>query len=580
MQRKGIQAFYINGSDPHLSEYLPDRWQTRAFISGFTGSYGWLAITANDAALWTDSRYFLQAGEQLKGTGIRMMKARLPETPDVTTWLISKLPEHSKVGINPECVSFSLYKKMKQVFSQHQVEITETGDLLNEIWENRPPFPSGEIYGFEQKYTGESRKSKIARIRKELQMKGAGMQIITALDDIAWTFNLRGNDIEYNPVFSSYAIIGQENAILFANTESISATLKTELENDGISLHEYASVFSSLKGMKAFYPVYIDPDRTNCRIISSLPSSCKIVEGISIPCYLKAQKNEVEIGNIRKAMISDGIALTEFWYWFEDNINKGKIITEYDVTVQLSNFRKKQKNYKGDSFFPVSAYNRNGAIVHFHVEKEDALAITGNGLLLLDSGAHYLIGTTDITRTILAGEPTDRQKNDFTLVLKGLIALSETVFPEGTCGCHLDILARKALWKHGLNYGHGTGHGVGFFLNVHEGPMEIRQGFNSQPMQTGQVLSNEPGIYRENEYGIRIENIMVCVEKENTGFGKFLGFETLTLFPIDTRMIETRLLSEEEIQWINSYHQQVYDRLAPLLPVSLKAFLREKTKAI
>lgn len=579
MKENGIQAFYINGSDPHLSEYLPERWQTRAFISGFTGSFGWLAITLDDAALWTDSRYFLQADEQLKGTGIRLMKARLPETPDVIDWLISKLSANQKVGINSECISHRLYSKMKTAFANNEIEIVEVGDLLNDIWENRPPFPSNEIFELEVKYAGESRKSKIDRIRKELIKIGADMQILTALDDIAWTFNLRGSDIEYNPVFLSYALIDQKKVILFAKLDSIPEKLKEDLNRDGIQLYKYISVSCFLKEIKAYSRIYIDPDKTNLSVVSAIPSSCKIVEGISIACQFKAQKNQTEIANIRNAMVKDGIALTEFLFWLENTIGK-QTVTEYDVAIKLGEFRQKQKDFKGISFFPIIGYKEHGAIVHFHVEKNNALEIEKDGILLFDSGGHYLDGTTDTTRTVALNTPTDQQKSDFTLALKGVIALTQAVFPENTRGYHLDILTRKALWEKGLNYGHGTGHGVGFFLNVHEGPMSIRLDFNDQTIKEGMVLSNEPAFYREGEYGIRTENMMVCYEKENTDFGRFLGFDTLTLCPIDTCLIATGLLTTGEIKWINDYHQKVYDELSPALSDELKVFLLEKTKAI
>ena len=579
MKAKGIQAFYVNGSDPHLSEYLPARWQTRAFISGFTGSYGWLAITLSDAALWTDSRYFLQAEQQLKDTGISLMKARLPETPDVTDWLISKLSANDKVGINSECIAFSLFRKMKEAFSAKEIQVTKIGDLLNDIWENRPAVPSNEIFEHELKFAGESRKSKISRIQKELQRIGADMQILTALDDIAWTFNLRGSDIEYNPVFLSYALIDQKKVILFANPDAISEKLKEELTRDDIQLYKYSSVFCFLKEIKAFSKIYIDPDKTNLLVVSAIPSSCSIIEGISISCQLKAQKNRIEIANIGNAMIKDGVALVEFWNWLE-NIVGTKTVTEYDIALKLGEFRQNKKDFKGESFFPIIGYKEHGAIVHFHVEKDNALTIEKDGILLFDSGGHYLDGTTDTTRTIALGIPTEKQKSDFTLALKGVIALTKSVFPENTRGYHLDVLARKALWKHGLNYGHGTGHGVGFYLNVHEGPMSIRMEFNDQTIKEGMVLSNEPAFYREGEYGIRTENMMVCVEKDNTQFGRFLGFETLTLCPTDIRLIATELLTDNEIEWINNYHNKVFEKLSPALPAELHDFLFEKTRPI
>jgi len=579
MVGKGVQAFYIHGSDPHISEYLPERWHTRAFISGFTGSYGWLAITLNEAVLWTDSRYFIQAENELKGSGIQMLKARLPETPDVPGWLIPRIPAGSKVGFNSECFPFSLYQNMLTQFSQTGTELVDTGDLLNEIWDNRPASPKAAIFEHELKYTGESRVEKINRIRVGMSEKGADWHILTALDDIAWTFNLRENDIEFNPVFLSYALIGKQQAILFVDLKKIPDDLKNKLQNEGIQLREYPLIFSFLKEIKISEKIYIDPDKTNCAIVTSIPASCKIIEGLSMPCLLKAQKNTTEIANIRHAMKKDGVALLEFWHWLENAVGKEKI-TEYDLVLKLNQFRQKQPKFKGDSFYPIIGYREHGAVVHLHVAEGNALEIEKSGILLFDSGGHYLDGTTDITRTIALGIPTDQQKSDFTLTLKGVIALSKAIFPEHTRGCHLDILARKALWENGLNYGHGTSHGVGFFLNVHEGPVSIRPDLNDQTIKEGMVLSNEPGLYREGEYGIRTENMMVCVEKQTTAYSKFLGFETLTLFPIDTRMIAIELLLVDEIQWINAYHQQVWEKLSSSVSGELKIFLQKKTNIL
>ena len=482
MMKRGIQACYVHGSDPHMSEYLPVRWQTREFMSGFTGSYGWLAITPDRAALWTDSRYFLQAEEQLKGTGIDMMKARLPETPDVVSWLISNLPANSQVGVNSECLPHSLYENMLDRFSRNQIGLIDTGDLLDHIWEDRPSLPASEIFEHEFEYAGLSRADKIQGIRKELEKAGSDMHILTALDDIAWTFNLRGSDIEYNPVFLSYAVIDHERAVLFVDQDKLSENLRSKLENDGVVLLEYTAVFGFLKETNPLSRVYVDQDKTNQAIISMIPPSCKIIKGVSIPCLLKALKNPIEIANIRNAMKKDGVALLEFLYWFEKTIGNERI-TEFDVAVALNKFRSKQKGFKGDSFAPLVGYKEHGAMVHLSVDEKNALEIKKDGILLFDSGGHYLDGTTDITRTIALGEPTQQQKTDYTLVLKGMIALTEAVFPENTKGCHLDILARQFLWAQGLNYGHGTGHGVGFFLNVHEGPVSIRMDLNEQTIR-------------------------------------------------------------------------------------------------
>lgn len=579
MQQKGLHAFYINGSDPHMSEYLPDRWQTRSFISGFTGSYGWVAITMNDAALWTDSRYWLQAEEQLIGTGIQLMKARLPETQPVESWLCSKLTSGNKVGVNTTCVSSALFETMLGTFSENGIKLIDSGDLLDEIWTDRPPFPNNEVFKLDAKYAGKSRTEKLSEIRDSLAKNKIDWQVLTALDDIAWTFNLRGNDARFNPVFLSYALIGKEQAILFINQKKVPANIAKQLKKDGIELKAYNEIFAFLTDLPNRAAVTIDPSTANQAIRAAINTACTIEHDLTTTCLLKAIKNETEINNISEAMRKDGVALLETFHWLETSVGKEKI-TEYDVVEKLSECRAKQADSKGDSFYPIIGYKEHGAIVHIQVNKENALELEKDGILLVDSGGHYLQGTTDTTRTIALGEPTEQQKSDFTLALKGMIALTMAKFPAHTRGYHLDILARKALWEQGLNYGHGTGHGVGFFLNVHEGPMSIRMEFNEQTIKPGMVLSNEPAFYREGQYGIRTENMIVCVERETTEFGYFLGFDTLTLYPIDTRLLKMDLLNQQEIDWLNDYHETVFTELSPLVNGKQLDYLKEKTKKI
>lgn len=579
MKEKGVQAWYLHGSDPHLSEYLPAHWQSRPFLSGFTGSAGWIAVTMNQAALWTDSRYFLQAEEQLRHTGIQLMKARLPETPDVSDWLVSQLLAGDRVGTDTRCIPASQFRTMQTRLAQSNIAITNTGDLLQAVWPERPTLPADLVFEHPLHYAGESRSDKIARIRHELLRNKCELQIITALDDIAWTFNLRGNDIQFNPVFVSYAVISQSESILFVDNNKISAELKTKLHDEGIGLSGYDALFEYLPSLAPDTRIWFDADKTNQAIRETIPASAIISEGISIPCQLKALKNATEIAHLQQAMRKDGAALLECWQWLEHAVGS-KPVSEYDVVLKLNQFRQKQEGFFGDSFYPIVGYREHGAVVHIQVNEENALPLAPEGILLIDSGGHYPDGTTDTTRTIALGEASAQQKSDFTLALKGVIALTEAVFPENTRGYHLDILARKALWEHGQNYGHGTGHGVGFFLNVHEGPMSIRMEFNEQTIKAGMVLSNEPAFYREGEYGIRTENMIVCVEKMQTQWGRFLGFETLTLFPIDLKMIDTALLLPSEIDWINRYHQRVYEELSPLIDDQLKVFLEEKTRKI
>jgi Xaa-Pro aminopeptidase len=579
MQEKGLSAYVIFGTDPHMSEYLPEHWQTRAYIAGFTGSAGMVVVSLTKAALWTDSRYFLQAEEQLAGTGIDLVKMRTPGHPEPDQWIKNNLQKGDVAGIDEWSVSISQFAAMQNSLAASGITLKETGDLLDEIWIDRPALPNSPVYEHELKYACTSRNEKIEVICAELRKADADMQIITALDDLAWTFNLRGSDVECNPVFMAYATVSVEETILFVNLQKISAELKAKLESEGIQISEYEEVSAYLQQLPEHTRVLIDRDRTNQAIRKNIPEQCLVVEALSIPCRLKAIKSQDEINHIRNAMRKDGVALVEFLYWIENNL--GKIpVTEYTVAEKLNELRAKQTGFKGISFYPIVGYKEHGAIVHFHVTEDNALPVEKDGFLLFDSGGQYLDGTTDTTRTIALAELTARQKSDFTITLKGMISLTNAKFPVNTRGYHLDILARKDMWQHGMNYGHGTGHGVGYFLNVHEGPMSIRQEFNDRVIEAGMVLSNEPAFYRLGEYGLRTENMMVCAKDETTEFGDFLRFDTLTLCPIDTNAIEKRLLNPEEIEWLNKYHQWVYDELSPLVNDELKGFLKEQTKAI
>jgi len=579
MQEEGLDAYIISGTDPHMSEYLPEHGQTRAFISGFTGSAGMVIVSLDQAALWTDSRYFLQAEEQLAGTNIELVKMRTAGHPEPAEWLKLNLRKGAVVGTDEWCISINQFEAMQKSLAEAGIMLKETGDLLNAIWTDRPTLPDSPTYEHELKYACTDRKDKIEIVCRELEKSGANLQIITALDDLAWTFNLRGSDVECNPVFMAYASVSAEEIVLFIEGKKLPAELKSKLESEGIQIREYSGLIEYLQHLPNTAKVRIDADRTNQAIRKNIPAACLIVEGLSIPCRLKAIKTEAEIEHIREAMRKDGVALVEFLYWIENSL--GKIpVTEYTVAEKLTEFRTKQPGFKGISFFPIVGYKEHGAIVHFHVSEDNALPIEKNGFLLFDSGGQYLDGTTDTTRTISLSELTARQKSDFTLVLKGMISLSRAKFPSSTRGYHLDILARKDLWQQGLNYGHGTGHGVGYFLNVHEGPMSIRQEFNDRMIEAGMVLSDEPALYRLGEYGIRTENMLVCVKDESTEYGDFLRFDTLTLCPIDTKAIEKSMLTAEETEWLNTFHQWVYNELSPRINDELKVFLKEQTRPV
>jgi len=579
MQEKRLDAYIIYGTDPHLSEYTPAHWQTLPFISGFTGSAGMVIISLTEAALWTDSRYFLQAEEQLSGTEIELVKMRVKGQPEPAKWLTIHLKSGSKVGADLECISINQFREIDNILRESNILLNWSGDLLNAIWPERPTLPDFQVYEHELKYACTDRKTKIDVICNELERLGADMQIITALDDIAWTFNLRGSDVECNPVFLAYAYISRKKTVLFIESKKLSAVLLKKLKAEGIQIKAYDEFHNIIHKLPSKSKILLDLNKTNRAILHSTPDSSKIIKELSVPCKLKAIKSEGEIQNIRQAMRKDGVAMLEFLFWMKNNL--GKIpLTEYTVAEKLNEFRAKQHEFKGISFYPIVGYKEHGAIVHIHVTEENALTIEPDGFLLFDSGGHYLDGTTDITRTIALSELTAQQKTDYTLVLKGMISLTLAKFPIGTRGYHLDILARKALWQHGLNYGHGTGHGVGYFLNVHEGPMSIRQEFNDQAIEAGMVISNEPGLYRSGEYGLRIENMIVCLKDENTEFGDFLHFDTLTLCPIDTKGIDKKLMNKEEISWLNSYHKRVFDELEPLVDGDLKVYLKEISKAI
>ena len=579
MQVLGLDAYIIYGTDPHLSEYLPEYWQTRSYISGFTGSAGMVIISSEKAALWTDSRYFLQAEDQLSGTGIELVKMRTPGHPEPSDWLKMNLGKGNRVGTDEGCISANQFRSMQNSLNQSGIILMESGDLFTKTWSDRPTLPDMPVYEHEIRYACTDRKTKISSICTELEKSGANLQIITALDDLAWTFNLRGNDVECNPVFMAYAIVSREETILFIDSRKLPSELKNQLESENLQIREYTGLLSHLDSLPNRKRILFDPERTNQAILSSIPEHCQLIEGLSVPCRLKAIKSEAEVRNIRQAMRKDGVAMVEFLHWLENNLGKVPV-TEYTVAEKLIELRTKQPEFKGISFYPIVGYKEHGAIVHFHVTEENALPVEKEGFLLFDSGGQYSDGTTDITRTIALSELTARQKTDFALVLKGMISLTLAKFPVNTRGYHLDILARKDMWKNGLNYGHGTGHGVGYFLNVHEGPMSIRQEFNDRVIEAGMVLSNEPALYRLGEYGLRTENMMVCLKDESTEYGNFLRFDTLTLCPIDTKAIDKSLLNPEEIEWLNTYHQRVFEELAPMVAGELKRFLKELTTAI
>lgn len=572
MMENHIDAYIINGNDPHLSEYVPGKWRTREWISGFTGSYGRVVVTSKKSALWTDSRYFLQAEAELKESGMILMKDRQPDTIPYEEWILSELSSNSVAGIDGFTISGSEARRLTDKMGAKGIILNKSVDLVSEIWKNRPTSPENPAYDYSVKFAGISRSEKIDLIRQELHSKGAQSTIISMLDDLAWTFNLRGSDIEYNPLVTGYGFIDQERAIIFIDPVKVSEELKELLIREKIELMDYESIISFLK-VSNQKTLYLDPDRTNSMVYNSIPKSCRIIEGLSIPTLLKSVKGEYEIEGMKNAHTRDGVAMINFLYWLYSNLGKEKI-TELGICAKLKEFRSKQEDFVGESFHTIAGYQEHGAIVHYHVTEETNSNIEPKGILLIDSGGQYLDGTTDITRTVALGETTKQQKIDFTLVLKGMIQLAKAVFPVNTKGNSLDILARKALWDNCMDYGHGTGHGVGHFLCVHEGPVSIRQDLNPEPIREGNIISNEPGVYREGEYGIRIENLILCRKEGMKKFGNFLGFDTLTLCPIDKNLIDINLLTKEEINWLNDYHHKIVTETARYLESDVLEWLK------
>ena len=576
--KPNIQAFIIPSTDPHLSEYVAPHWKSREWISGFTGSAGTVVITEKKAGLWTDSRYFLQAAEQLQGSGIDLYKEMLPETPSITKFLSDELQPGESVGIDGKMFSVEQVESMQAELSAKNIQIVFCPDPMDELWENRPPIPESPAFVYDIKYAGKSCSEKIAAIRTELKKKSAESVMLSALDEIAWTLNLRGNDVHCNPVVVSYLLITEKKAVLFIAPEKVTEEVRNYLEKQQIEIQNYSDTEIYLSDLNSS-SILMNPAKTNYSVFSSVNPQCRIIRGEAPVALLKAIRNEQEIKGIHAAMQRDGVALVKFLRWLESAVPSGTE-TELSIDRKLHAFRATQDLYVGESFDTIAGYKEHGAIVHYSATEESNATLHPKGFLLLDSGAQYLDGTTDITRTIALGELTTEEKTDYTLVLKGHIALAMAVFPSGTRGAQLDVLARMPLWSHKMNFLHGTGHGVGHFLSVHEGPQSIRMNENPIVLQPGMVTSNEPGVYKGGSHGIRTENLtLVCSAGEGL-FGEYLKFETITLCPICKKGIIKELLTADEVDWLNNYHQQVYEKLSPKLNEEEKAWLKEATAAI
>ena len=579
MSGNGIDAYIVSNSDPHQSEYVAEHWKGRSFISGFTGSAGTVVITKDDGGLWTDGRYYIQAEKQLEGSGIRLFKAAEPNVPSYIEWLKDTLEAGSCVGFDGWVFSTNTANEMERSFNQKGLKLSKDLNLLNKIWEDRPLLSLNSAFNHELKFTGKSTLEKLTEVRAEMKKKNVDYYIISSLDDIAWLFNLRGNDVNNNPVVTAYALISMENAYLFIDRKKVDKAVEKTLEDNKVGIKDYESILLELENLDHNKRILLDPNRTNVRVYDAIPSNCIKVEETDITTNLKAIKNKVEIENLKECQIKDGVAMVKFLNWLHKSIGQENI-TEISATEKLEDFRKEQENFVQPSFNTIAAYKDNAAMMHYNAYENEECKLKPEGLFLLDSGGQYFDGTTDITRTIVLGPISKEEKEDFTLVLKGHIALSEAKFLYGATGSNLDILARQPLWEKGIDYKCGTGHGIGFFLNVHEGPHRISQAQNSVRLEKGMVVTNEPGIYRQGKHGIRTENTLLVAEDELTEFGQFMKFEVISLCPIDLEGVDKDLLTEREVKWLNEYHKNVYTALSPFLNEEENSWLKNATREI
>ena len=585
MRREHLSAFIFPSTDPHQGEYVPDHWKGREFISGFNGSAGTAAVTLTSAALWTDSRYFIAAEEQLKGTEFQLMKLKIEGTPTIAEWIGRECGPGAEVAVDGMVNSASDVKELiADLRREGGITLRTNLDPLRQIWTRRPPIPLNPVEIYPLEYAGEAARDKIARIREALRKQHADGMLMSALDDIAWTLNLRGTDVHCNPVFVSYLLVSSKDVTLYINKVKLSPEVLAYLKSEGVKVADYDQVKQGL--MDYFeYNILLDPSEVNFTLyevvrnkgkLNSAPKT-EIVEAESPVKRMKTAKNEREIQGFRSAMLKDGIALTKFLYWLSSYIGRPEIseLTEMSIDEKLTSLRAEQPLYRDISFDTIAGYGEHGAIVHYEATPDTDIPLQPRGLLLLDSGAQYLDGTTDITRTIALGPLTEEEKKVYTLVLKGHIQIELCKFPSGASGTQIDILARKDMWREGLNYLHGTGHGVGTYLNVHEGPHQFRMEWKPAPLVAGMTITDEPGIYLAGKFGCRTENTLLIVPYKETEFGKFLQFDSLTLCPVDTTPIIPEMLLAEEIAWLNQYHQRVFDILSPHLSADEAAWLRE-----
>ncbi|AIQ53218.1 aminopeptidase P family protein [Paenibacillus sp. FSL R7-0331] len=579
MRANLMEAYIIPSYDAHQSEYVAEHWKGREWISGFTGSAGTVVITLEDAGLWTDGRYYIQAEEQLAGSGIRLFRMADPGVPFYSEWLADVLKEGSVVGFDGNVFSIQMVRRMEKDLQAKSITLNVNQDFIGALWENRPEIPKGTVFTHDVRYAGKSRTDKLNEVRTEMNKLGANYYCLTSLDDIAWLLNIRGADVPNNPVVISNVIVAEHTSYLFIDSGKVPPVVRLELEAEGIALLGYDEIHSFLGNLSSGDTIIFDTNKTNSRVYNAINSNTKKVENPDITTHLKAVKNEVEIKNMKWCELKDGAAMVKFIKWLKTAVGQEEI-TEIAAEEKLEDFRRAQEGCVGTSFDTIAGYGEHAALMHYKATAETQYTLKNEGLFLVDSGGQYYDGTTDITRTIVLGQLTDEQKRDFTLVLKGFIALSSVKFLYGATGSNLDVLARQPIWQYGIDYKCGTGHGVGFFLNVHEGPQSISPRNNTVILEKGMILTNEPGIYLEGKYGIRTENMMLVIEDEKTEFGQFMRFETITYCPIDLAGIKIELLTESEKQWLNHYHQEVYTKLAPYLNEEESAWLKEETREI
>lgn len=577
MAKENIDAFIVFSADPHMSEYLPEEWLERTWISGFTGSAGFVVITREKAALWTDGRYFVQAVQELEGSDFELMKEGVEGTPNYIDWLKKELPDHSTIALNALATSHLHWNDLEQQLAEKNIKIINK-PLLKNLWVNRvQEKETAKVFVHPVERAGLSVGNKLDMIRKKMKDQNADVHIITALDDVAWTTNLRGSDVQYNPVFLAYLILSFEETQLFIGNDKLNDEAKAQLKEASVTVHDYDSFYDELNNIKN-KKILISPN-TNQAIFNALQENNTFILAAAPGNLMKARKTEVELQGFRTVMRRDGVAMVKFIHWLKTHVGK-EPMNEVSIGKKLKEFRQQEKNFVGESFGSIIGYKGNGAIVHYSAKEEDCKEVTNEGTILIDSGGQYLEGTTDITRTLSLGQPSEQFREDSTRVLQGMIRLSMVRFPKGTRGVQLDAVARMPLWNEGKDYAHGTGHGVGSFMNVHEGPQNIRKDMNFQELLPGMVCSNEPGFYVENEYGIRHENLIAVREWENTRYGTFYAFETLTICPFDRSVIKKELLREDEINWLNGYHAWCKEMLEEDLSGDVKNWFLDQVKPL